>query len=75
MPRASKSAEAMAPKEGDVRTHNWKVNIDPNASMFTADGKYAKGFLTLDVICLNCHGNRDIQWAARNVKGIHSLGK
>jgi formate-dependent nitrite reductase cytochrome c552 subunit len=75
MPRASKSAEAMSPTEGDVRTHNWKINADPSADMFTEDGKYVKGFLTLNVVCLNCHGNRDIKWAAKNAKKVHGLGK
>jgi hypothetical protein len=75
MPRASKSAEAMSPTEGDVRTHNWKISTDPNESMFTADGKHAKGFVTLDFVCLQCHGNRTLVWAAKNIKKIHGIGK
>jgi hypothetical protein len=75
MPRASKSAEAISKTEGDVRTHNWRINTDPAASMFTEDGKYATGMLTLDVVCLNCHGSHDMKWAAKMSKGIHSYGK
>jgi hypothetical protein len=75
MPRASKSAEAWGPKEGDVRTHNFKISTDPNASMATPDGKYATGVVTLDFVCLNCHGGRDIKWAARYAKKIHIYGK
>lgn len=75
MPRASMSAEAFSPVTGDVRTHNWKIVLDPDESMFTEDGKFAKGILTLDVVCLKCHGNRDVRWASSNAKGIHSKGK
>jgi hypothetical protein len=75
MPRASKSAEPMSPTEGDVRTHNWKIAVKPNESMFTEDGNYAKGIVTLNFVCLHCHGNRTTAWAADNLKGIHSIGK
>jgi hypothetical protein len=64
MPKASKSAETISPVEGDVRTHNWKISTPPDESIFTEDGELAKGILTLDVVCLKCHGNRDIKWAA-----------
>ncbi len=75
MPRASKSAEKLSARGGDVRTHNWKISLDPKASMFTEDGKYATGVLKLDVVCLNCHGNRDLKWAAEKAKEAHALGK
>jgi hypothetical protein len=75
MPRASKSAEAVSTTEGDVRTHNWRINTDPNASMFTEDGKFATGQVTLNVVCLNCHGSHDMQWASEMAEGIHSYGK
>lgn len=71
MPRVSKSAEKLSPREGDVRTHNWRISTDPKASMFTEDGKYATGILTLDVVCLNCHGGRDIEWAASKAGMVH----
>mgnify|MGYP001589364048 FL=1 len=40
------------------------------------DGKpemaeFAKGFVTLDFVCLNCHKNKDMKWAAKMAKGIH----
>ena len=76
MPMAIKSAEKISATEGDVRTHNWRIDADPRASMFTEDGKYATGILTLDFVCLNCHGNRDIKWAAKKTKkDIHGFGK
>jgi hypothetical protein len=75
MPRVSKSAELISPREGDMRTHNWKISTDPDASMFTEDGKYATGILTLNIVCLNCHGSRDMKWAAEHAEDIHSYGK
>lgn len=43
--------------------------------MFTEDGKFATGRLTLDFVCLNCHGSKNMKWAAKKAKGIHSYGK
>jgi len=76
MPKASKSA---IDKEhtADVRTHIFKINTDPKASMFATEEKegkkysYAKGFVTLDYVCLGCHASRDLDWAAREAKKIH----
>lgn len=75
MPKVTKSAEKISDTEGDVRTHSWKISTDPEAGMFTDDGKFATGILNLKVVCLNCHGNRDMKWAAGKAKGIHSYGK
>lgn len=77
MPMATKSATAKSKTQGDVRTHLFKINTDPKAKMFYDEevkGKkatFAKGFVTLDFACLNCHKNKDIKWAAKKAKGIH----
>lgn len=34
--------------------------------------EFAKGFVTLDFACLNCHKNKDIKWAAKKAMKIHS---
>ncbi len=76
MPKAGKSAEAKGKFMADVRTHNWKISLDPKAMMFAEEGKVATGILTLDFVCLQCHGGRDIKWAAKKVKkDIHSYKK
>jgi hypothetical protein len=75
MPMASKSAEILGPNKGDVRTHLFRINTDPEASMFTDDGKYAKDFVELRFACLGCHIDKDVTWAAQHAKGVHSLGK
>ena len=77
MPKASKSAIKVATYIGDVRTHIFKINTDPDADMFKVveeKGKkstFAKGFVTVDFTCLSCHGSRDRAWAAKNAKDFH----
>ncbi|MEE9585663.1 MAG: hypothetical protein V3W09_02050 [Nitrososphaerales archaeon] len=75
MAKATKSAAALGPFEGDVRTHLWKINTDPNASMFTKDGGQANGYLTVEFTCLQCHIDKDKDWAAGNAENIHAQGK
>jgi len=77
MPKASKSAIAVASYIGDVRTHIFKINTDKDADMFTTieeKGKkstFAKGFVSLEYACLSCHASRDTAWAAKNAKAFH----
>jgi hypothetical protein len=75
MPMATKSAAALGPYKGDVKTHLFKINTDATASTFTEDGALANDSVTLDFVCLSCHQGRDIDWAASNAEGIHTLGK
>jgi len=58
-----------------VKTHLFEINSDPNAKMFTDDGKWAKGQLTLEFSCLKCHLDRDKAWAASYAKNAHTIGK
>ncbi len=77
MPRASKSAIKTGKYAGDVRTHIFRINSSADGTMFYGakkNGKkvmYAKGAVTLDFVCLNCHQSRDMRWAARYAKKIH----
>lgn len=76
MPRAGKAALTTSKFQGDVRTHLVKINIDPDSTMFTDDGKYATcKFVTLDFACLNCHRDKDKKWAAANATGVHAINK
>lgn len=75
MAEATKSAVKRGPFEGDVMTHLFRINSDPAASMFTDDGKFAKGFLTLEYACFACHADRDKAWAAQYAPNAHTLGK
>lgn len=74
MPKIVRSAEAVSKWEGDIRSHTWKIATSPDAKMFTEDGRLATGLVTLDFVCLRCHQDRTVEWAASKVKGIHSLG-
>ncbi len=77
MPKASKSAISVATYTGDVRTHIFRINTAVDADMFKVieeSGKkstFAKGFVTVDYVCLGCHGSRDKAWASKNAKKIH----
>jgi len=79
MPKATKSAITSKTHKytGDVRTHIFKINSDPNANMFATEEKngkkstYAKGFVTLEYACLGCHSGRDVQWASKAAKKMH----
>lgn len=77
MPKASKSAIAVASYTGDVRTHIFKINTAADANMFKEveeKGKkslFAKGFVTVEYTCLSCHAGRDKLWASKNAEGYH----
>jgi formate-dependent nitrite reductase cytochrome c552 subunit len=77
MPRVSQSAISRTSYMGEVRTHLFKINTDPKANMFmTIDendkkSTFTKGFVTVDFVCLGCHGSRHKAWAVMNAKGFH----
>ena len=73
MPKATKSALAAGTYEGDVHTHLWRINVDSTAEMFTPDGAFANGYLTLEYSCLKCHDDPSETkgWAAQNAKDAH----
>ena len=79
MPKVTKSAISVASYVGDVRTHIFKINVDPKADMFktVVDGDkkstFAKGFVTVEYACLSCHASRDKEWAASKAKGFHKM--
>jgi len=75
MPRAVKSAVKFADYEADVRSHLFTINLDPEAEMFTGDGKFAQGYLTVEYACLSCHKDMDKEWALEEAKEVHSQGK
>ena len=76
MPRATKSAVKKSKFEGDIRTHIFKISTDAKAKMFSDDGKLAiGGFVTLDFACLNCHRNKDLDWASKKAANMHGTSK
>lgn len=75
MPKVTKSAINVSEYVGDVNTHIFRIDTSADAQMFTADGKSANGYLTLEFTCLKCHTDQDKAWAATYAEGVHSLGK
>jgi len=71
MPKAAKSARAVADYVGDVRSHLFGINTDPDAPMFSEDGGTALGYLTLEYTCLQCHSSKDKAWAAGKTALVH----
>jgi len=77
MPFASKSAAALGPYKGDVRTHLFRINTDEDGELFTADGKFValddegQGALNLDFACRSCHPDKAQNWLAGKAKNFH----
>ncbi|MGD9489318.1 MAG: T9SS type A sorting domain-containing protein [Calditrichaceae bacterium] len=85
MPQASKSALGMAVGngwKGDVKTHIMGINTAAvtREAMFTMDGSLVQldgnglAAVTLDFVCLSCHTNQDVAWAAGYADDIHTNG-
>ncbi len=78
MPFALKSALALGPHQGDVKSHLFSINTDPAANMFTPDGNFValdgagKGAATLDFVCQRCHQTADINELAKFAKNFHN---
>jgi hypothetical protein len=84
MPRIAKSAMAVKHQfkggevpEGDIRGHIFRINLDPEWSMFTDDGKLVrvddqkKAYMTVEYTCLSCHNDKDKAWALDAGKKVH----
>ncbi|MFQ6031694.1 MAG: ethylbenzene dehydrogenase-related protein, partial [Candidatus Zixiibacteriota bacterium] len=73
MPYAAKSAVAVSTYKADIRSHLFRINADSTAEMFSSDGKSAKGYLTLEYVCLTCHDDPDETkgWAASWAHKVH----
>lgn len=71
MAKATKSAVKFDQNMGDIRTHLFRIDTDPQYTMFSEDGKWAKNALSLRFACLGCHKSRDAAWAATYANQIH----
>ena len=77
MPYATKSANRLGEFEGDLQTHIFSINIDPEANMFTEDGAFValddngKGAVTMDFACQRCHATAELTELARFAKNFH----
>ncbi len=84
MPRMAKSAVSIKHDvkngevpEGDIRSHIFRISLDPLWKMFSDDGKFVrldeegKAFIPAANACLTCHTNKDKQWAIESAKSMH----
>ncbi|GAB4580250.1 MAG: hypothetical protein Fur0022_29890 [Anaerolineales bacterium] len=78
LPSAGQSALAnLEIFTGDISSHLFSINPDPNALQFNEDGTLSMPYLTLNYACNNCHGvfatAKDAQELADMAKGYHTL--
>ncbi len=77
MPPMGKSAVANAEQyTGDVRSHLFSINPDPEAPQFSEDGAFAMPYITLDYACKHCHngefaGEKDLDELSEMAAGYH----
>jgi len=77
MPRITQQVISRVSYIGEVRTHLFKINVDPDANMFTnikeagTESTFTKPFVTVEYVCLSCHGSRDKAWALQHSKDFH----
>ncbi len=74
MAKVTKSAVAVGPYEGDVRTHVMRINPAADYVMFTPDGKAAKNAISLEFACFRCHAAASKAEFAK-IKDFHAIGK
>lgn len=73
MPYAAKSAVGDAERhKGDVRSHLFRINTDPDAQMFSSEGTSANGYLTVEYVCIPCHPSKDKAWALSYAGRAHA---
>ena len=81
MPFASKSAAQVAPHMGDLQTHIFSIDTDPEANMFTDDGLFVdldgdgKAAVTMDFACQRCHLTASLDELALFAEDFHGTDK
>ncbi len=79
MSQATLSGEPLGPYQGDTKTHLFRINTDPNASLFTAGGDFVtldgegEAAVTLDFACKGCHETTALPELARFAKNFHGM--
>lgn len=83
MPFVARNADAFTPYVSEQSAHYWNILTDPitrfdNLDTTVAAGKYfikvdenGKSGLTLDYTCLQCHVDKDVDWAAQYAPNMH----
>jgi len=56
MPAMAVSAQSIAEEfSGDIHSHQFAINTDPNAPQFSEDGSQVMPYITLQYACQQCH--------------------
>jgi hypothetical protein len=77
MPLATKSGQVTGPFQGDVKTHIFRINTDPDVNMFTEDGAFValddegRAAVTLDFACQRCHETASLEELSKFAKDFH----
>jgi hypothetical protein len=76
MSPAGLSGQAPGPNQGDTKTHLFRINTDPAANMFTADGSQValedgEGAVTLNFACQRCHAGTSLETLSKFAKDFH----
>ncbi|MDH3943452.1 MAG: cytochrome c family protein [Anaerolineae bacterium] len=62
---------------GDVHSHQFSINTDPNAPQFSEDGSFVMPYITLQYACMWCHNGevyseKDIDTLVSFAEGYHN---
>lgn len=62
---------------GDINSHLFSINPDPNAPQFSEDGSQTMPYITLSYACMHCHNGeyaeeRDLETLADMADGYHT---
>lgn len=77
MPPMAKSAVGDLERfTGDIRSHQYSINPDPEAPQFDEEGEFVMPYITLDYACRQCHNgedysNQEIEALAEMAMGYH----
>jgi hypothetical protein len=81
MAKASKSAQALGPYQGDIMTHIFRINTNADGQFFTEDGGFValdgegRAAVTLDFTCLSCHQTENLDWAEIYADDFHGADR
>jgi hypothetical protein len=75
-PMALSAVGDLARFTGDIRSHQFSINANPEAPQFNEDGSLVMPYLTLEYACKHCHNgenysDRDLDELAERAAGYH----
>ncbi len=70
-PMAASGARVPERFWGDINTHLFQINPDPNAPQFTEDGSATMPYITVQYACQRCHMDMTVEELAETAEGYH----